>query len=458
MLGLLNPLVFWLAPLLAAPLLIHFLGRQEPRLRDFPSLMPVRGRLTQAMQRHRLKNWLQLLLRTLALLFLLLAAANPLWRPRNGLTPPAAAGLLIHNGAYGAVFLDGETVLASEQRMRHSLDSLTFGHGQEELLFPEISGREPSARFGSYTDALSRLLAKANETASFHLYLPVFDWRDLEESQPLLTRALRQYPGLRLILTEYPEARERLTPFSGSRLGFPTKNSVALRTGLTPLAEGSAPILWTPEGESSREISVSGDSVKIEMPVPLAGWLKGEISLPPPAGDRFAFPSLAVSARIPPPSTLCHVGNTFASLASLGRGGLRAPVKSFADARELGSEPCGLLYLADPKNMEDALLERAAEILRNGGKVIVGLGRNSDLALLNRSLLEPLGIGRLAELKSHDAVPAKPDAAAFASLGMRTGNWGEPGVVKSHLALVRDSGTAVLLSAGDDPILVHRKI
>src|SRR5215217_3404931 len=100
MFSLLNPFLLWFAPLLAAPLLIHFLGRAEPKTRDFPSLLPVQGILARAMQRHRLKNWLLLLLRTLMLLCLLLAAANPVWRTR-GFAPPAATGLLLHNGVYG---------------------------------------------------------------------------------------------------------------------------------------------------------------------------------------------------------------------------------------------------------------------------------------------------------------------------------------------------------------------
>jgi hypothetical protein len=478
--GLLNPFALWLAPLLAGPLLIHFLGRLEPKLRDFPSLMPVRGRLTQAMQRHRLKNWLQLLLRTLALLFLLLAAANPLWRSSHALTPPQASCLLIHNGAYGAIpmtreTIAGETVLASEKRVQRGLDSLTFGHNETELLFPEMTGGESAARFGHYSEALSRLLSRVgaekgmNRLASVHLYIPVFDWRDLEESQEILLRALEQNPGLRIVLTEYPEAPEKLSPFSEFTVGFPKENIAVLQAGILP-SSGSTTALWNPTGESPREIPIAKDSVRIQIPLSFAAsvstpskatWLSGEVSLAPSFGERFAYPSVAVSAHVLPPSTTCHVGNAFVSLASLGKGGPRSQIKSFADAQELGSEHCDFLYLADPKDADASLLEKAAEIIREGGKVILGVGPNSDLTLLNRNLLEPLGVGRLSELMQHNPIAVKANAEAFSSLGMHTQNWQEPGTVKSHVVLVhdgKDKGTTVLLSAGEDPILVHRKI
>jgi hypothetical protein len=223
-------------------------------------------------------------------------------------------------------------------------------------------------------------------------------------------------------------------------------------------SRSSLPALWTPAGGTPREVPIGKDSVEILMPFSQAGWLNGELSLPPPPGDGFAFPSVAISARIPPPSTLCHVGNAFASLASLGRGGLRLRIKPLSDAHGLESESCDFLYLADPKEADAALLSRAAEIVRGGGKVILGLGRNADIALLNRNLLDPLRIGRLTELKQHGPIPVKVHAEVFASLRIRVRSWGEPGQVQSHIGLQRDTGATVLLSAGDDPILVHRRI
>ncbi len=460
MFGLLNPFALWFIPLLAAPLVIHFLGRSQPTLKDFPSLLPVRGQLTQAMRRHKLKNWLQLLLRTLAILFLLLAAANLLWRPRHGFAPPVATGLLIHNGAYGAIPLaktKDKTVLQDLEGMQRGLDSLTLGHGHVEFVLPDASNRISSARFGRYSDALSKLLKEAHGQSPVHIHLPVFDWSDMEESRPLLIKALTENPGLRVVLTEYPEASGHLAPFTHWSLNFPKENIASLKTRFSSSNPASGEVFWTPSGGSPRAISTAKDSIELQVPFSQPGWIRGELSLPPPQGDGFAYPAAAIIARIPPPLTLCHVGNAFASLASLGRGGLRLQIKSFADSHGPGSEPCDFLYLADPKEMDAGLVGRAAEIARGGGKVILGLGSNTDMALLNRSLLEPLDIGRLTQLKRQDAAAVQVHAAAFASLGMHVGTWGDPGKVTTHLALSPGAKATVLLSSGTDPILIYCK-
>ncbi len=457
MFGLLNPFALWLAPLLAAPLVIHFLGRSQPKLRDFPSLMPVKGLLAQAMKRHRLKNWLQLILRTLALLFLLLAATNPVWRSSKGFAPPNSAGMLIHNGAYAASPANnGKTILDAEERMQRGLDSLTSGHCRTLPVLRDAPGREPVARFGSYSEALFQLLQHPENPNSFHLHVPVFDWRDLENSEEVLRSALEQNPHLRVVLTEYPEAREHLAPFSDFKMIFPSDNVAAFRASSS--VSTKTQVLWTPQGGSLRDIQTQKDSVEILAPLSQAGWVNGALSLPSSMMEAFAYPSATISAHIPPSSTLCHVGNTFASLASLGRGGLRLQVKSFPDAHSLEAEHCDFLYLADPKESDASLLGRAAEISRSGGKVILGVGKNTDVALLNRSLLEPLGVGHLSELKQGESMPVKTRPAALSGLGAKAiSTWGEPGILKSHIRLQPDTGTRVLLVAGDDPILVQRK-
>src|SRR3989338_6274377 len=169
----LSPLAFWLAPFVAVPALIHFLGRVRPKLLDFPSLLPVRETTARAMRPHRLKTWLQLLLRTLALAALVLAAADPVRREPGGWNPPASAGMLFHNGAYASCPAVPGGVVEAQQRLRRGLDSLTGGHVRVEPLFPGAGS--PVARFGRYSEALTRLL-RVKENGSFHLYLPVFDW------------------------------------------------------------------------------------------------------------------------------------------------------------------------------------------------------------------------------------------------------------------------------------------
>src|SRR5690348_13839139 len=105
MFTLLNPIGLWLGAALAVPLMIHFLGRQRLRKQPFPSLLLVQERFSKSMHRHRLKNLLLLLIRTLLILCLLLALANPVLEAgkpdsAKGAKPDVAVAL-IHNGIYG---------------------------------------------------------------------------------------------------------------------------------------------------------------------------------------------------------------------------------------------------------------------------------------------------------------------------------------------------------------------
>ncbi|HKP95963.1 MAG TPA: BatA domain-containing protein, partial [Fibrobacteria bacterium] len=101
MFSLLNPISLWFGAALAVPLMIHFLGRQRLHRRPFPSLLLVRERFSKSMHRHRLKNLLLLILRTLLILCLLLALGNPALESRHAAAKPDLSLALIHNGVYG---------------------------------------------------------------------------------------------------------------------------------------------------------------------------------------------------------------------------------------------------------------------------------------------------------------------------------------------------------------------
>ena len=78
MFSLLNPISLWLGACIAVPLVIHFLGRQRLDKRSpFPACCWCARSFARSMHRHRLKNLLLLLIRTLLILCLLLALANP---------------------------------------------------------------------------------------------------------------------------------------------------------------------------------------------------------------------------------------------------------------------------------------------------------------------------------------------------------------------------------------------
>ncbi len=467
MISLLTPFALWLAPLAAVPLMIHLLGRARPKPRDFPSLLAVQGGLEHAMKRHRLKNWLQLILRTLVILCLLLAAADPVWRARDGFAPPAAAGLLLHNGAYGAVPAENKngTLLAAQQGLLQGLDSLANGNAFAAPLFPEAGGSSAVPRLGGDAAALGRLLLRAGEASAqgAHIFIPVFDPRTLvlDGSAERLREWLgsgHDGPHRRAVFIDFTDAAARLTPFAEASTDFSRDGIVLLRI---PVAGDAAPV-WTPRAGAPRETTLRDGKAEIALPLPADGWITGSFSLPGRPGARYGWPEFPVSLRVPPPATLCHLGapGSFASLATLGAGGPRLRVMPLSDAGDIERHDCTLLYLDDPPGLDSRTLALAAGLARSGGRVIFGTGRRTDPALWNRHLLGPLGLGRMEPVRQHEPLAARANVDALEALGWRAETWGDPGTVRARMGFTASPEAAVLVAAGapasEHPLLVHR--
>ncbi len=258
MFSLLAPFALWLAPLAAVPFVLALMGRAQPHPRDFPSLLPVRASLQQAMKRHRLKNWLQIILRTLLILCLLLAAAGLQWRGRHNahaLPPPRTSGMLWHNGVYALTpASSGETSILTGHRLgalRAALDSLAHAHGGRTIVEPVVppgtpgegpqdageedpegglggavtarampAGRQAEfpavARYGAPPEAAARLLRGlgAGGGGETHAFIPVFAARDLVALAPAARSWLEANPDARLVLIDHGAATARLAPFA----------------------------------------------------------------------------------------------------------------------------------------------------------------------------------------------------------------------------------------------------
>jgi hypothetical protein len=118
----LNPLFISLLPLAALPILFHLFFRLKKRPRVFSTLLFFHRIDPRLNARRRLREWLVLLLRTLLILFLLLALARPVWRG-IGREGTVAAVLVVDNsgsmsgaGASGRSKLK-EAVAAAQDRL-----------------------------------------------------------------------------------------------------------------------------------------------------------------------------------------------------------------------------------------------------------------------------------------------------------------------------------------------------
>ncbi len=116
-----NPLFLWLLPLALAPVVFHLFFRARKRRKPFPTLMFFRRIDPHLSARRRIREWLILLLRALAILLLLLGLARLI---RRGVGPgmPIAAVIVIDNsGSMGAAGPDGRTRLAAALDAAHAL-------------------------------------------------------------------------------------------------------------------------------------------------------------------------------------------------------------------------------------------------------------------------------------------------------------------------------------------------
>jgi len=91
-----NSFFLSLLPLAALPVVFHFFFRLKRQARPFPTLMFFHRLDPKLNARRRLREWLILLLRTLLILFLLLALARPVWFG-HGQEGAVALALLIDN-------------------------------------------------------------------------------------------------------------------------------------------------------------------------------------------------------------------------------------------------------------------------------------------------------------------------------------------------------------------------
>ncbi len=152
-LSFLNPLYLWFIPLASIPVIIHFLSRTRPRVFPFSTLMFLKTASTRSLRRHRLREILLLVLRTLAIAFIVLAFARPVMR----LMPPRAGKhalsvvLVVDNSYSTRAVVEGRTVMdriiESAQRLiemcpDESELGLVTGGGTSEVILALGSPRE----------------------------------------------------------------------------------------------------------------------------------------------------------------------------------------------------------------------------------------------------------------------------------------------------------------------------
>ncbi|MEQ1832126.1 MAG: BatA domain-containing protein, partial [Candidatus Eisenbacteria bacterium] len=135
----LNPLFLFGLGAAALPVLIHLFTRRKPREVKFPSLDFLSEVNQSEIRRLRLKQWLLLALRTLAVACMALAMARPSLqggkRARGGDAASTLVALVDVSGSMGAPDGEGRPLTATARRVVESLLA-TLGPADEMLLVP----------------------------------------------------------------------------------------------------------------------------------------------------------------------------------------------------------------------------------------------------------------------------------------------------------------------------------
>ena len=111
--SLVHPFFAWLLPLVALPIVFHLFFRIKKRSRPFPSLMFFHRIDPRLSARRKILEWLVLALRTLFILFLLLALMRPVWFGAGSKGSVATVIVLDNSGSMSGLTPSGSTKLQS---------------------------------------------------------------------------------------------------------------------------------------------------------------------------------------------------------------------------------------------------------------------------------------------------------------------------------------------------------
>jgi len=126
------------------PILIHLLNRRRLQRIQFPAVRFILLSQKRISRSYRLRHWLLLALRTLAVVLLVLLLANPIFQTGAGLFAgggPVAAVLLLDNSLSMRWSGDGNGFKQAKEAARLLISALNDGD-RAALLPTQISGKE----------------------------------------------------------------------------------------------------------------------------------------------------------------------------------------------------------------------------------------------------------------------------------------------------------------------------
>jgi hypothetical protein len=347
----LQPWLLWLLPFAALPVIIHLLNRMRFRTVEWAASRFLYAKSRASTRHARVRQWLLLACRVLALLALVLAVARPLAGGWAGwmFSPAPDVVLVLMDHSASMEMRDAATGITRRERSLAQVAQAAAAYAartrivlienvftqpeevaQPALLpkLPEVGPTDTAANLPAMFDAAAEWLAR-NRTAVAEIWIA----SDLQRSnwQPDSPRwheiaariaALPQHVRVRLLIMDGnvpPNAS--VTLVSATRNAHAANPSLALTFDIhrSNPAPATLPVtVWMDGARTHLDLAVSGASTRVHQSMPIApgrdsGY--GRIDLPPDGNDQDNTAYFIYTP--PPPEHIAVVGPDDPSRASL---------------------------------------------------------------------------------------------------------------------------------------------
>ncbi len=425
----LNPVLLWGLATAVIPLAIHLLNRGRTPPQPFSNLAFL-SRLHQSrMRRMRMRQWLALMLRTLAILLIVGAFARPAYQTGNngwwGSPLPTAAVVLFDLSFSTRYHLAGGRIFDQLQQQAIALLDL-FGPRDEVVFIPfasqaaplndvvdlqhlkeRVRALVPEEAATNLAEALhaaeQHLAAKQNMNREIFLFtdLAAYNWSEVEDRRQWL-------PGVRIYVSAPEEdARDNLhidavhvrswMPTQGKRLAV----QVALANTSERRSTATAIDLYI-SGERVRHRRVdlkSGEETEVDFIItpPQEGRLTGYVEVEEDELhlDNRRYFALDIPAVIRVLILGSRPDDTYYPRRALNSVAYVDPVLEignalFADLKEELLEDVGILLVCNLERLDDDQTRLLHDFVAAGGGLVVFPSSRADLNFFNRDFLPKL--------------------------------------------------------------------
>lgn len=390
MIGFLQPLWLWALPAALLPLILHLVARRQPPTVPFPAVRYLQQVTRDHQRRLRLQHWLLLLVRTLLILALVLAAAGPTVA-RQGLPghAPAALVLVLDNSPSSGAVTGG--VPALDRLRAAALEVLGKATGEDAIWLLTADGgvrRAPVEALRRTVDSLAPSEFRLDLGAALSRAADLLAQEDRPAEIIVLSDLQRTALGAATVKSPLLVARPAGSP--PANVGV-----IAIHPGEQPWAPGEHRVRVRLEGDSGRATPLilrlgerdsrprlAGVDALTEVPLqaPVPGWHPLAATIDP---DEFRADDRRVTmvrvlpvARARWDSTDRYLDAAATALVEAGR--LRP-----GDEVTLGSLGAGASVVVPPNDVAalgalNRALERRGSAWRFGGPVAVEQAADSN--------------------------------------------------------------------------------